>query len=293
MEKLTKQDIKGPDAFQSSFEAVSHYFFKHRMPILGSLASLLLIGLLWVSYGVYSSNVESKAQEALFTAERTLNTTGDNFEKSKTAGERLDALQKNKSAKSKKALDKKGDDATKAKAAADAKDVAEEKALTEETKLQKPTGNLEADYKDSIPLLKGVIEKYPSSQASVLAALDLTKLYQDHKQYEPQVPLLEKAATVARHPVTKALTLNQLAIAFEGKGDCAKAIKTWQRIEQNKELAFMAGKSLLNMGLCYEKLNQNDKAEQAYLRAEGLVKDGETAKTAKKYLRILKREQKS
>ena len=84
-----------------------------------------------------------------------------------------------------------------------------------------------------------------------------------------------------------------MALAYEGKGDCTKAIETWQKIEDNKDLGFLAGKSLVSMGLCYEKLHQNDKAEQAYLKAEGMVKDGETAKTAKKYLRLIKREQKS
>ena len=83
MEKLTKQDIKGPDAFQSGFEVVSHYFFHHRINIIAGVGVLLLIGIIWAGSGIYGSSVEEKAQESLFTAEKKLESTNIAFEKAK------------------------------------------------------------------------------------------------------------------------------------------------------------------------------------------------------------------
>jgi tetratricopeptide (TPR) repeat protein len=276
MEKLTKEDLKGPDAFQSSFEIISEFFFHHRMTIIGTIAGLILAGIVWAALGVYNSNVEEKAQEALFIAEKKLDLTNSDFEKLKNPQKTPSPI---------------GADGKKKTPDQLAKETAE--ASSEFAKLVKPTGDFNTDYKESLPLLKGVVERYPKSQAAVIASLDLSKIYQNYKQYDPQIDLLKSAASHAQHPVTKGLTLNRLAMAYEGKGDCPQAVATWQKIEDSKELSFLAGKSLINMGLCFEKLHQNDKAEQSYLKAEGLVKDGDTAKTAKKYLRLLKRDQKS
>jgi TolA-binding protein len=242
VEKLTKHDLRSPDAFQSGMSTFTEKMFAHRGPIVSGLVGLLLIGVGWAAYNTYRDHQEEKAQEILFQAQNKSKTTEENFTK---AAPKLD--------------------------------------------LPKATGNLETDYKDSLPLYQEVVQKYPSSQAAVLASLDLGHLYYEHKKYDDAVKVLDGAVKYARHPVTKGLALDQLGAALEAKGDCGSAIKQWEKIEQDKELQFLQGPSLIKMGLCYEKLKQIDKAEQTYHRAETLTSDAEAAKTAKKYLRVLKR----
>ncbi|MDZ4676214.1 MAG: tetratricopeptide repeat protein [Oligoflexia bacterium] len=259
MEKLTKQDLKSPDVFQSSASRFTELAYKFRAPFVGALSLLLLAGLGWAGYSTFRDHQEGKAQEILFNAQSKLKTTEENFIKATTPQVPL------KDPKTGKLLP------------------------VVQNNLVKASGNLEADYKDSLPLYKDVIQKYPSSQAAVLASLDLGHLYSQHKKYDEASNVLQGAVKNARHPVTKGLALDQLGGSLEAKGDCSAAISQWEKVEKDKDLQFLHGSSLIKMGLCYEKLNQNDKAEQTYRRAETSTTDAEAARTAKKYLRVLKR----
>ncbi len=249
--KLTKHDLKDPDAFISNMSRISTMAFDHRRTVTAVVAVVFGSGLLWAGMGFYNDRRENRAQTDLFMAEKKLKSQEEEFGKSTNPPT-------NPAEKLKK-------------------------------EPVKATGNLEADYKETVPLLKDVISKHNGTQASVIAALDLAKLYYDYKKYDEGIAVLEKTMDMAKHPVTRGLTIDQLANFNMAKGNCDKAIGYWQKLGQEKTLSFLQGSSLIKTGLCYEKLKQFDKAEQTYLRASGLTNDADTSKTAKKYLRLLKK----
>jgi tetratricopeptide (TPR) repeat protein len=149
--------------------------------------------------------------------------------------------------------------------------------------------NLETDYKDAVAGFNNVIENYPSSQARVMASIELTSLYLRNQKTDLAIETLSKASLKAKHAVVKGLLWYQMGIAFEAKGECQKAIDQWQNIERSKDVVFLHGTTLVSMGLCYEKLNQFDKAEAIYKKAQGLTSDPDASRTAKRYLRLIKK----
>jgi tetratricopeptide (TPR) repeat protein len=264
VEKLTKQDLRSPDAFISSARRALEKIAEYRSVLLVVVAIAIVGGVVWAAFGSYNHKREEKAQASLFVAEKKLKAIEDGFNKASNPPNLLPAAK----------------DAKK-----DKKDVVPQGP--------KPTGDLEADYREALKPLREVVETYPGTQAFVVASLNLAELYNQHGKYAEGIPLLEKAAQSAKHPVTKGFVWNQLGLAHQGKGDCGKAIEYWQKIEADKNLGFLHGTSLIRTGLCYEDLKQFDKAEQAYHRAEGLTGDADASKAARKYLRLLKRGQNS
>lgn len=256
MEKLTKKEIRKRDAFVAKMTQLGKYLEERSSIVLSTVVGLFIIGALWAGYGFYKENQEQKAQTALFLAQSVLQETQDNFDKA--------------SKPTPPAKDKKAD-----------KQVAKPAG-------KKPTGNLQEDYKEALIKLRDVVDSYPRTQTSVLASLDIAGLHYSHKDYDTAISLLEKASHTARHPVPKAIVLNKLASAYDAKGNCQKAIETWQNIEANSRMSFMKGRALISSGLCYEKLNKLDDAEKSYRKAEALETDIESKRTAKKFLRILK-----
>jgi tetratricopeptide (TPR) repeat protein len=198
--------------------------------------TLIAIGaLVWAGFGTYTAKKEDAAAETLFGAEKTLKTEQKRFE----VPPKVDA---------------------KGQPLKDVKPAAE------------PSGNLEADYKDSLTQLKDVVTRFPSTQSGVVASLDLAKLYRQYNKSELSIPLLENSAKVAKHPVMKGLVLFNLGLAHEAKDDCKGAIGEWQKIQDDPALGAFQANTLIKEALCYEKLGQKDKAIEIYGRfdaAEG------------------------
>lgn len=242
--KLTKQELKSPDAFISHMAQIGEWAFENRMIIITAFIVVAVGVAVWASIGMFRAHKEDLAQESLFKAEKTLQDIDESFLPVKE--------------------DKPVDPKAAAKTAKDEKPSAP-KAVA--------TGQLDVDYKTALPLLKDVISSYPSTQASVVAALDLGRLYHDYKKYDDEISVLTEAVPEADHPVTKAMLLDNLGIAFEVKGDCNKALEQWQKISDHPKMSAFYGKAIINSALCYEKLNQPDKALAYYEKFDNAEKE--------------------
>jgi tetratricopeptide (TPR) repeat protein len=245
VEKLTKKDLKSPDAFISNMQRFSHWAYENRMAILGGVGVILIAAVVWAGLGTYHTQREEKAQDALFAGEKKLKTTEDSFNPNQ---------------------------------AAQADPNEDPQAPTPKEKIVKKaavpkTGDLNIDYKDAIAALNEVINQYGDTQAAVIAGLDLGRLYHDYKKYDDEIATLQKTVQSSKHPVTKAMALDNIGGAYESKGDCAAAITNWQKIETDTNMSPFLGEALIKTGLCYEKLNQNDKAMATYQRFDDAEKE--------------------
>jgi predicted negative regulator of RcsB-dependent stress response len=307
MEKITKQDLKSPDAFINNMQRLGDWSYEKRGVIIGIIAVIVLAAVVWAGIGTYQTQKEDKAQEALYEATKKLNVAQESFtptEEQAMPGEPAKA--------------KKAPTATK-------------------------TGDVNVDFKEAVPALKDVIKHDGDTQAAVIAGLELAKLDHEYKNYDEEISVLNISAEKADHPVTKALAITNLGSAYEAKGDCNGAITQWQKIQSNAAMSPFLGDSLIKTALCYEKLNQNDKALATYQRfddaekemkkitesmaneyqinpsappesqspkkvaqfrhalaqspkyqeLQGLLSDRQAAKSAKKYMRLIKRGQAS
>ncbi len=233
VEKLTKEDIRGPDVFISNMHRFSEWAYSYRKVISGVLVLIAVAALTWAGIGTYSAKLEDAAAETLFSAEKTLNKVDQSFEVPP---------------------------ASTANVHAQGKPVKDGKALAV------PTGKLEVDYKDVIEQLRDVITRFPKTQSSVIAALDLARIYQNYNKADDSISVLNGASAVASHPATRGLVFQGLGLAYESKGDCVAAITQWQKIIDDKTMAPFQPNSLIKQALCYEKLNQKDKAIEIFGR---------------------------
>src|ERR1700677_2550384 len=80
MEKLTKQELRGPDTFISTMDRLSHWLYTYRKVIGGVLTVATIGALIWAGMGTYTAKQEDAASETLFAAEKTLRITDEKFE---------------------------------------------------------------------------------------------------------------------------------------------------------------------------------------------------------------------
>src|SRR5690606_15312616 len=100
------------------------------------------------------------------------------------------------------------------------KDPKDKKAKIDEVKKAEkapalvPTGDVDADYAESLASLRTVIKDFPKTQAAVYAAIDLGSVYVKNKKFDKAIQELEPASKVVSHPVPKAFVLDYLGLAY-------------------------------------------------------------------------------
>lgn len=67
--KLSKEEVRGPDAFISTSDKVGKWIEKHKVPVFSVFGALLIIGAANVAWTKYSGYREASAQEALYSIE--------------------------------------------------------------------------------------------------------------------------------------------------------------------------------------------------------------------------------
>jgi predicted negative regulator of RcsB-dependent stress response len=148
-------------------------------------------------------------------------------------------------------------------------------------------GSLDSDYKEVVESLKNVLQKHKGTNASVFAGLSLAQLYSGHKSFADEVSTLQSVAETACAPATRALVRSRLGVALSNNNQCDKAVPVFQSIEDDKHSGFLKGFTLIQKGLCLERLGQTDKALESLKKAEAQGEDQEASRTAKKFIRAL------
>ena len=228
---LAEEAVKDPDAMQRGMIDVWGWVEENAKLLGALLAFVLLAAIAQVSYHSYQNHQEEKAQEAYYTVESKYSKLRDAFDRAKYA-------------------------ALMPKEAKDAK--AESKPAS---------GDIGKDYGTLVDDLVNVARANPKTtgggQAAILAA-------ETYLQYNQPEKAIEAAKIPAEAMSEKALVGNLARMlwgtALADKGDCQTAVGVWQKILDNKAVAFLHEDAALRSGLCYETLNQNDKAAEMYRR---------------------------
>lgn len=246
------EGIRNPDAVQEVLLKVGKWMEDNIRVLAGVIAILILAGIGFVVSQWLDNRAERRAQEAYYSIEAKYTKIRDEFDRARFA-----ALAPNANSN----------------AAVNAK---------------QPTGDLEKDYGTIPSELEAFARENAKTSAGAQAAILAANLYLTYQQPD-------KAIEIAKIPATN-LSDNRLLTnlakvlwgsALADKGDCNEAIKIWGTVLENKAMTSLHGDVALRTGLCYEALNDTDKAREFYRKVVAHSDDTSAATTAKGLLRAL------
>jgi predicted negative regulator of RcsB-dependent stress response len=244
--------IKDPDAVQKGIIDVWGWVEDHAKILAAALVLLIIAGIAHVVTHAYWDRQERKAQGEYFAAESKYAKIKEGFDRAKLKG------------------------------------LVPPSKTTPEKADVAASGDLSKDYGSVLPELEKVARERNGTTAGAQAALLVGETYLEYKQ-------ADKAAEFAELPVkglSKKNVLNPLARVLWGnalatKNDCAGAVKIWQEVLDDKGAGFLHGEVGLRSGLCFESMNQPEKATEMYRKVTVDDAQSASATTAKGLLRAL------
>jgi tetratricopeptide (TPR) repeat protein len=253
--KLTKEQVKNPDQVKLALDKTMQWLRKNVVMVAILLLGFVGAGAAWSVWEYFNHAAEEKMQGELALVEK------EYFEKKNDFKE----------------------------AAAPAPKPTDKNAKKEQLKA-KASGDLQKDYGSIVERLKSIVDKEPKSKAATMAALYLAEIYSEYKKPQEAVDVLNQVSGDKARDVLSALVINLKAGLLADQGDCQKAIGIWQNVTEQKKVAYLHDEAKLRMALCYEKMNDTDKAEQIYSELSRNEEGGDraVADDAKKYLRLMK-----
>lgn len=148
-----------------------------------------------------------------------------------------------------------------------------------------------ADYQSSKLAFEKVIQDYPGSKAAQMAALYLSDILTSENNSEQALSVLQKVET-NDNGLVNTLVQQQIGHMQADKNLCPEAVVTWQKIINRKEASFLHNEVKVQQALCYQKMNENKKAEEiltnlANQKPDNAMEASGISKEAEKYLRLI------
>lgn len=258
--KLTKDDVKSPDQMTKTLRQGFNWTTAHSNMVMGAIALFVVAGVGYSLYGYFSEKKEMTQQEKYFVLEKNYTDTKRGFDEA-TRAELMAAQNKDK------------------------------KAPVPTGK--KASGDLQADYGTVITGFEAFIGETPNSKAAQMAALNLSDIYLTYKKNEEALSALQKVEKgLDQDDALTSLVWMQMGNVLANKNDCQGAIQKWESITKVKSLTYAHDEAKLRMGLCFESMNDLEKAEMLYAEVGGKQDPATTnfaaSREAQKYLRLLK-----
>lgn len=154
------------------------------------------------------------------------------------------------------------------------------------------SGDIAKDYADIPQQFANFIKDNPKSQGAQMAALNLAEMYTSYKDLASAWNSLDSvSAGLNNSDSISALVYLKMGGVLADQNNCEKAIATWEKVTTQKSFAFAHDEAKLRMGICFETMNQLDKAEALYTEVstkQEQTSDFGAARDAEKYLNLLK-----
>ena len=253
--KLTKEQVRNPDAFQQNLTDSLEWVGKNSKLVVGVLVAAVLVGGGVAIVRYRQAHVQIELQEKYSLIERVILEKKQAFEDAKRGPA----------------------------PGQDAKAPEAPKAL--------PTGDIGKDYGQSVGDLETLVHEAPWSTAAQMAALQVAELRREYNQGDAALKILNDANPQNDFwNLPTALVVSAKANLMADQGDCKGAVGLWEKLARSSNASYLHDEAKLRMALCYESMNDTAKAEQLYGELAKTGKDGdhETAKDAERYLRLLK-----
>ncbi len=254
--KQIEIEARTPDAFLTGSERILKWVEDNIAVVGGIFGAILLIGLGWLGYGQFNDFQERRATKAIYAAQMNLNKQRDQV--AKDENERLEKLLKEMKDKGAKDLPQKEDS----------------------------KADFEAVFAGPAQEVEKQIIAHKSTKAAAIAAIDLAGLYLDQKKPDLAAALLAQVDGGDSEIIRALVKMQRSTVAME-LGDYNRAISGFEDLAGRSGVEFIHAEALLKAGLCYERLEQMDRAKDLYTRVSTEFGESESGRTAKNYLRLL------
>jgi len=124
--------------------------------------------------------------------------------------------------------------------------------------------NEKEKYESSIKQLQEVIDKYPSTPSSAAANYYQGLCYANLNRFDEAIVKFRKSLKGPLSKIIAPLARYALARSYEAKEDYEQALKFYKKIFKKDSDFIPPSEILMKLGLCYEKLDQVDKAIEQY-----------------------------
>jgi predicted negative regulator of RcsB-dependent stress response len=250
----TTMEIRDPDAFQDTILGGWSWVEKNAVLVGGVLALGLIVLVGYTVMNWWGSKKELKAQEAYFAVESKYTKLKDGFDRAKLKSAMPAAMPKD--------------------------DKSEDKASS---------GDVTKDYGTTITDLEKVAHDYAGTAAGTQAAILAADTYLSYGQADKAVAIAEvPAKQMSEKTLLGSLSRIQLGSALATKGDCKEAVKVWGQVIDNKAAPYLHADASLRSGLCYEQMNEPQKALEMYQKVSSESgADSSSSSTAKGLMRAL------
>lgn len=244
-DRISKEALKQPDAFVSTSERVFQWLQKHGQ-LLGlavGAAAVLAVG--WTVYGYWQASAEAKAAEALYAPEADLKKA-----ETKVRDERAKAMQ-----------DKKGK--------------------------ERPV-DFAADYAPAVEKVKAAIKANGGTKAALVSAMNLSYFLLQQKQYPQALEVLSLTTyTPGSGDIIGGFWLMHQGLVNMENQKYDEAAKAYQSVLDSKALAAFHPEAMLKLGVAYELKGDAAKAKQTYEKIGRDFPNSEASGSAQQYMRLL------
>jgi predicted negative regulator of RcsB-dependent stress response len=257
---MDKKTLKKPDLLQAELQKGFRWSTQHSKIVLGVFGICFLAGAGIAGSSYLSEKNEEKIQAKYFAAEKAFLEKKQGFAAALAEEKRLAG---NKDAKAK------------------TKPIEANPAIG-----PKASGDYEKDFAAVATPMEQIISEAPHSKAAKMAALNLAQVQIQYKKFDSAKKSLSSVADNSKD-LLGAMVQSELGTLLANENNCKEAISYWEKIASNKKAEFMHSPVQLKMGLCYEAMNENSKAEEIYSKVKEQEKDSSVGRSADKYLRLL------
>lgn len=244
--------IRPTDAVQASLASGVGFLEKNSKLFIALLVVALLAGLGYMGFQFVSSRQEKAAQEAYYAVESEYSKIREGFDRAKFSA------------------------------------LIPQDANAEAPKSEPPTGDLQKDYGKVIAGLETVAREHQGTAGGAQAAILAAEIYLLYNQPEKAAELAQiPAQSLPSNHILGNLSKVLWGSSLATKGDCQAAVGVWQGVLDTKSASYLHPDVSLRSGVCYENLNQPEKAAEMYRKVTAEAADSAPAATAKGLLRAL------
>lgn len=247
--KIDKKDLKGPDAFVSLSERAFAWIDQNAKVIAGLVFAIFVGSSAYVAYGWYNSGQEAKAAEALFKPESAI-------EKAEAAlrEEREKLMQ-----------DKK----------------------IEKPESARPV-DFSKDFGPAVVQVKAALKENASSRAALVSALNLTSFLIEKKQFAEALEVIEiPSYRPGNSEILNGFYQMHRGVVYLENKKFDEALQAYQGVLGSKGLKYFHPEALLKIGIAYEMKGDQAKARETYEKLSKEFPDSESSKSAQQYMRLL------
>jgi len=255
--KISKESLKGPDAFVSITDRIFGWTENHFKLIASALLGVFVLAIGYVGYTMISARQEAKASEALYLPEAEL-------KKAETQLREARAKQMQDLA----GLNPKGKNLAKPQSA--------------------PAADYAKDYNASVERLKSEIKNHASSRAALVSALSLTSFLIQQNQFEKALEVIElpRFRPSENDMLGGFLNMHRGLVYLENK-KYDDAVKAYEGVVKSSSLKYFHPEAMLKLGVTFELKGDPTKAREVYEKISREFPASDASKSAQQYIRLL------